>query len=48
MKQKLYESAAWLREKYINQNMHIDEIAKICGVTPLTIRRKLKEFNLIP
>jgi AcrR family transcriptional regulator len=44
---KLYKSKDWLFRRYAIQKKSIDEIAKECGVTTMTIYRALKEQGLI-
>lgn len=44
---KLYLSKAWLRRRYLVERKSPEEIAKECGVSHMTIYRKLKEFELI-
>jgi DNA-binding MurR/RpiR family transcriptional regulator len=42
---KLYQSKAWLRRRYLVERKSPEEIAKECGVSHMTIYRKLKEFG---
>lgn len=42
----MFKSKAWLRQKYHVENMSINDIAKQCGVDPMTIRRYLDKFGL--
>jgi transposase len=44
---KAYQNKAWLKRKYVDQNMTTQEIADICGVTHATIYNWLKKFDLI-
>lgn len=43
---KMYNHKSWLYRKYVKENKTAAEIAKICGVTEMTISRKLQEFGL--
>lgn len=44
---KLYKSKDWLYRRYIVQKKTMQEIAKECGVTTMTIYRSLKDHGLI-
>ena len=44
---KLYKSRDWLYRRYVVQRKTIEEIAKECNVTAMTIYRSLKEKGLI-
>ena len=44
---KLYQSKEWLYRRYIVQKKSMEEIAKECGVTVMTIYRALKDSGLI-
>ena len=44
---KLYKSKDWLYRRYIVQRKTMEEIAKECGVTTMTIYRSLKDYKLI-
>lgn len=44
---KVYESKAWLYERYIVQRKNIIEIAKEAGCSHMTIQRYLEKFGLI-
>jgi len=44
---KLYKSKDWLYRRYVVQKKTMEEIAKECGVTVMTIYRALKEGGLI-
>ena len=46
MSSKLYESEKWMRRKYLRERLTPEQIATICGVTPMTIYRAIKKFNL--
>lgn len=46
-KVKLYESEAWLKQKYYIEKLSIAEIAKSCGVSDRSIRSYLKKYGLI-
>lgn len=46
MAPKLYDSKAWLMRKHHTEGKSIDEIAKLCGATSMTIRRKFKQFGI--
>lgn len=42
----LYKSKAWLSNRY-KEGMSSDEIAKLCGVTRMTVFSWAKKFGLI-
>jgi len=44
---KLYKSKDWLYRRYVVQRKSMEEIAKECGVSIMTIYRSLKENGLI-
>ena len=44
---KYYQSHPWLYRRYVVQKKNIVEIAKECGVSPMTIQRYLEKFGLI-
>jgi hypothetical protein len=44
---KLYKSKDWLYRRYVVQKKTMEEIAKECNVTVMTIYRSLKENGLI-
>jgi len=44
---KLYKSKDWLYRRYVVQRKTMEEIAKECGVTIMTIHRALKENGII-
>jgi DNA-binding phage protein len=44
---KLYKSKDWLYRRYIVQKKTMEEIAKECNVTTMTIYRSLKDNGLI-
>lgn len=44
---KLYKSKDWLYRRYVVQKKSMEEIAKECHVTVMTIYRQLKDFGLI-
>lgn len=46
MPSKLYESERWLRMQYLRQRKTPEEIAKICGVSHMTIYRWIRHYNL--
>lgn len=46
MAKKLYDSKAWLLRQHHHLDKSIDEIAKMCGVNSMTIRRKFKQFDI--
>lgn len=46
MAAKLYDSKEWLRRQHHINRKPIDLIAKECGVSSMTIRRKLEGFGL--
>lgn len=37
-----YTSEVWLREHYVDKDMTMAEIAKVCAVSPMTVNRWLK------
>lgn len=43
---KLYENQRWLRARYVVERKTAAEIAKICGVTEMTIDRWLDKHGL--
>ena len=43
---KLYQSKEWLYRRYVVQRKHINEIAKECGVSAMTIQRYIDQFGL--
>lgn len=43
---KRYKSKRWLKRKLYRENKTIEEIAKICDVSHMTIRRAADNFNL--
>lgn len=43
---KLYESEKWLRMMYLRQKKSPEEIAKMCGVSHMTIYRAINKFGL--
>ena len=44
---KLYESKAFLELRYVKQKKTIEEIAKECNVSLMTIQRYLKQFGFL-
>lgn len=44
---KLYKSKDWLYRRYVVQKKTMEDIAKECGVTVMTIHRSLREHGLI-
>lgn len=46
-KLKLYESAEWLRGKFVREKKTVDEIAAEAGCSTNTIRTRLKALGLI-
>lgn len=46
MAQKLHDSSKWLKYQHYNRGKSIEAIAKMCGVQPLTIRRKFEQFGI--
>lgn len=46
MASKLYKSKQWLKYQHYNKGKSIDEIAQMCDVQPLTIRRQLEQFGI--
>ena len=47
MSQKLYNSDAWLKLRFVQQRKSIADMAKEAGVTEMTIRRALQAAGLI-
>lgn len=45
-KVKLYQSEAWLRRKYVREQLSEAEIAKLAGTTVMTINRYLHKFGM--
>lgn len=45
-KVKKYESKAWLKRRLYQDKLEIEEIAKMCGVSHMTIRRAIEKFGL--
>lgn len=43
---QLYHNKEWLRQKYIDENMSINQIAAFCGVTFEAVRKFLVKFNI--
>ena len=43
---KLYKSEEWLKLQYYRRKRTIEEIADMCSVTPMTIRRAMEKFNM--
>lgn len=46
MANKLYESEKWMRMMYLRQRKSPEEIAKLCGVSHMTIYRAIHKFKL--
>lgn len=46
MAPKLYKSIQWLKYQHYNKGKSIDEIAQMCNVKPLTIRRQFEHFGI--
>jgi len=44
---KLYKSKDWLYRRYVVQKKTMEEIAKECNVSIMTIQRYLEQFGLI-
>lgn len=47
MKKEYYRSREWLRKRYVIDKKSLEEIAKECGVTTMTVYNWLKKFDLI-
>lgn len=45
---KLYLSKKWMEQRYKTDGMSCADIARICGVTEMTINRQLVKFGLMP
>lgn len=43
---KFYEDEAWLRQKYHKERLTPEQIAEICGVSHMTIRRWIQKHGL--
>jgi len=43
---KLYKNKNWLKQKYINEKLTLNNIAKICKVNLITIRYWMIKFNI--
>jgi hypothetical protein len=41
-----YQNASWLREKYLEEGMSLAAIAKLCRVSPETIRRWMQKYKI--
>jgi transposase len=46
MAAKLYTSEKWLRMAYLRQRKSVEEIAKICGTSQVTVYRYIEKFRL--
>jgi len=46
MSVKKYRSKIWLHKRYVLENKSIEEIAKECKVSLMTIQRALKTFEI--
>lgn len=46
-KVKLYNSKAWMTDRYVNKKMTPEQIALAAGCTKVTVYVKLKEFGLL-
>ena len=44
---KFYKNKDWLYRRYVVQKKSMDEIAKECSVTTMTIYRSLKDAGII-
>ena len=44
---KLYKSKDWLYRRYVVQRKTMEEIAKECNVSVMTIYRSLKDHGLV-
>ena len=44
---KLYNSQAWLYQRYVVEKKNIVEIAKEAGCSHMTIQRALEKMNLL-
>ena len=42
----IHKNPDWLQQKYIQEDKTMQEIADICGVTPMTIRDWLKKSEI--
>lgn len=46
MASKFYTSEKWLRRQHYDLKKSVDEIAEICGVSHMTIRRAMDNFKM--
>lgn len=46
MTAKLYQSRDWLVMQHHLKHKSLEEMAQMCGVKPLTIRRAMEKFDL--
>lgn len=45
-KPKLYQSKSWLTLQHYTKKKSVDEIAAMCGVSHMTIRRAMENFKM--
>lgn len=43
---KLYESKAWLRVQHYTKKKRVEQIAKECNVSAMTIRRAMERHGI--
>lgn len=43
---KLYLSERWLRRQHYELKRSVDDIARACGVSHMTIRRQMQKFGM--
>ena len=46
MKNKIYTSERWLRQKFYDEDKSIEQIAKEAGVSYNTVSKNLKKFGI--
>lgn len=42
----LYRNKKWLKRKYIDEQLYIKDVAKLCGVADCTVARWLRRFGI--
>jgi transposase-like protein len=47
VKKEYYKSKPWLAKRYLTDKKTVEEIAKECNVTAMTVFNWLKKFDLI-
>lgn len=46
MKNKIYTSEKWLRQKFYDEDKSVEQIAKEAGVSYNTVSKNLKKFGI--